>query len=66
LEGKIDHLQGLKENVIVGKLIPAGTGFASMLRRERALAKRQEAEPITEAQIEPYAGNGSDNQQAGN
>ncbi len=27
VEGKIDHLTGLKENVIVGKLIPAGTGF---------------------------------------
>lgn len=27
--GKIDHLKGLKENVIIGKLIPAGTGFAA-------------------------------------
>jgi len=27
LEGKEDKLQGLKENVIIGKLIPAGTGF---------------------------------------
>ena len=26
-EGKEDHLRGLKENVIIGKLIPAGTGF---------------------------------------
>ncbi len=25
--GKIDHLRGLKENVIIGKLIPSGTGF---------------------------------------
>ena len=25
--GKIDRLSGLKENVIVGRLIPAGTGF---------------------------------------
>jgi len=25
--GKVDHLQGLKENVIVGHLIPAGTGL---------------------------------------
>ena len=25
--GKVDHLRGLKENVIVGRLIPAGTGF---------------------------------------
>jgi len=27
VEGKIDRLRGLKENVIIGKLIPAGTGF---------------------------------------
>jgi DNA-directed RNA polymerase subunit beta' len=27
IEGKIDHLLGLKENVIVGQLIPAGTGL---------------------------------------
>ncbi len=27
VSGKIDHLRGLKENVIIGKLIPAGTGF---------------------------------------
>ncbi len=25
--GKVDHLEGLKENVIIGRLIPAGTGF---------------------------------------
>ena len=27
IEGKLDHLRGLKENVIIGKLIPAGTGY---------------------------------------
>ncbi|MGE4554800.1 MAG: DNA-directed RNA polymerase subunit beta' [Candidatus Paceibacterota bacterium] len=27
LEGKVDYLEGLKENVIIGRLIPAGTGF---------------------------------------
>jgi DNA-directed RNA polymerase subunit beta' len=27
INGKIDSLRGLKENVIIGKLIPAGTGF---------------------------------------
>ncbi|MDP1884168.1 MAG: DNA-directed RNA polymerase subunit beta', partial [Candidatus Moranbacteria bacterium] len=27
VEGKVDHLRGLKENVIIGKLIPAGTGY---------------------------------------
>ncbi|HAH96270.1 MAG TPA: hypothetical protein DCL69_05130, partial [Firmicutes bacterium] len=27
IKGKADHLLGLKENVIIGKLIPAGTGM---------------------------------------
>ncbi len=27
IHGKVDYLQGLKENVIIGKLIPAGTGY---------------------------------------
>ena len=27
IHGKVDTLQGLKENVIIGKLIPAGTGY---------------------------------------
>jgi DNA-directed RNA polymerase subunit beta' len=26
--GKVDHLRGLKENVIMGRLVPAGTGMA--------------------------------------
>ena len=29
IEGKLDPLTGLKENVIIGKLIPAGTGYLS-------------------------------------
>ena len=27
IHGKVDYLRGLKENVIIGKLIPAGTGM---------------------------------------
>ena len=27
IKGKVDHLVGLKENVIIGKLIPAGAGL---------------------------------------
>ena len=27
ISGKVDYLQGLKENVIMGRLIPAGTGM---------------------------------------
>ena len=36
VNGKVDTLEGLKENVIVGRLIPAGTG--GMLRRVRKVA----------------------------
>ena len=37
--GKRDELRGLKENVIVGRLIPAGTGLAyHRIRRRQALA----------------------------
>ena len=31
--GQVDHLYGLKENVIMGKLIPAGTGIASFRKK---------------------------------
>ena len=34
IEGKVDPLHGLKENVIIGKLIPAGTGFEIYQERE--------------------------------
>lgn len=34
IEGKSDKLYGLKENVIIGKLIPAGTGFHTYQDRE--------------------------------
>jgi len=33
--GKADDLRGLKENVVVGRLIPAGTGFAYHAERRR-------------------------------
>ena len=39
VNGKIDPLEGLKENVIVGRLIPAGTG-ASMARLREIAVKR--------------------------
>ena len=35
IHGKTDHLRGLKENVIIGHLIPAGTGMP-VYRRVRA------------------------------
>ncbi len=33
-EGKVDTLRGLKENVIIGKLIPVGTGFTGIDEKE--------------------------------
>jgi len=38
--GKVDYLTGLKENVIVGRLIPAGTG--AVMNRLRALAAQRD------------------------
>ncbi|MEA3335621.1 MAG: DNA-directed RNA polymerase subunit beta' [Chloroflexota bacterium] len=40
VRGKYDHLRGLKENVIIGKLIPVGTGFHA---RQAKLAEEKEA-----------------------
>ena len=31
--GSVDKLEGLKENVIIGRLIPAGTGFRALQKR---------------------------------
>ncbi len=42
VEGKIDRLHGLKENVIVGRLVPAGTG--SVLRSLRKVAAQNDKE----------------------
>jgi len=34
IKGKVDHLRGLKENVIIGKLIPAGSGLAQYRKND--------------------------------
>ncbi|HEV3416583.1 MAG TPA: DNA-directed RNA polymerase subunit beta' [Pirellulales bacterium] len=52
LAGKVDHLVGLKENVILGHLIPAGTGFKTFqdsevrIRREALEALAAEKERV--------------------
>ena len=47
IRGKVDHLQGLKENVIVGKLIPAGTGVKAYQNVEYDLVNEfSEDEPM--------------------
>ena len=45
VEGKKDLLRGLKENVIIGRLIPAGTGFHHLINanEEREKAERKQA-----------------------
>jgi DNA-directed RNA polymerase subunit beta' len=52
VSGKVDYLRGLKENVIVGRLIPAGTGLAYHLERQRKRQTPEEmpAPPTTEEQ----------------
>jgi DNA-directed RNA polymerase subunit beta' len=42
VSGKVDTLTGLKENVIVGRLIPAGTG--SVIARLREIAAERDRE----------------------
>ncbi len=59
IKGKIDNLEGLKENVIVGRLVPAGTGLTKMgwdkeaqkedqLRLEELKKEEQETAPAAE------------------
>jgi len=44
LYGKIDHLRRLKENIIMGRLIPAGTGYKFYRNVELKAEKKDEAE----------------------
>jgi DNA-directed RNA polymerase subunit beta' len=49
VNGKSDELRGLKENVIVGRLIPAGTGFA--YHQERMNRRKQAELPVEEQTV---------------
>jgi DNA-directed RNA polymerase subunit beta' len=53
VQGKRDKLVGLKENVIVGRLIPAGTGGAT--QRVRAIAQKRDNAVIEQARAEAEA-----------
>lgn len=44
IEGKEDELYGLKENVIIGKLIPAGTGYYQHKEREEKVSSQADGE----------------------
>ncbi len=71
VRGTVDNLRGLKENVIVGRLIPAGTGRVARMRREEesqvmgdteaelaALLRANEAEGAEAGKVEEAAGDG--------
>mgnify|MGYP000336096000 CR=1 FL=1 len=47
--GKIDNLRGLKENVVVGRLIPAGTGLAYHSDRRRKREDRDTVKPASDS-----------------
>ena len=47
INGKVDHLIGLKENVIIGKPIPAGTG----MKRYRTVKLSTDGEEMNEDEI---------------
>lgn len=53
IKGKVDPLLGLKENVIIGKLIPAGTGLIAQ-EQMAAEARYEEDQPDAEFDAYPY------------
>jgi DNA-directed RNA polymerase subunit beta' len=72
-QGKIDLLRGLKENIVVGRLIPAGTGFRTYRRtqlltrtpkpipepaEERGMIIDEEGEELVEGEVEGVEGAG--------
>jgi DNA-directed RNA polymerase subunit beta' len=53
--GKCDYLRGLKENVIVGRLIPAGTGLKyhdDRRRKKEAKAAGEETHVVSASEVE--------------
>jgi DNA-directed RNA polymerase subunit beta' len=53
IKGKIDKLKGLKENVIVGRLVPAGTG--TVKNKWNYLAKEKDEKYLSEKAVEKVA-----------
>jgi len=56
IQGSVDRLLGLKENVIIGKLIPAGTGLA----KRKELARRKAAGLLMPLEVLPAEGLGAE------
>ncbi len=68
IEHKTDSLQGLKENVIMGHLIPAGTGigkYQSLRVTKKSLAAPLEEEPVELVETEPEASEAVTEERAG-
>jgi DNA-directed RNA polymerase subunit beta' len=55
INGKVDYLRGLKENVIMGRLVPAGTGM-DYYRRTRIAGEDIVEEPAPEPSLDALAG----------
>ncbi|MBI2821181.1 MAG: DNA-directed RNA polymerase subunit beta'', partial [Acidobacteria bacterium] len=54
ISGKIDYLRGLKENVIMGRLIPAGTGmehYRGIKLEEEIYPEPEKPEPLPEVEL---------------
>jgi len=50
--GKRDFLRGLKENVVVGRLIPAGTGLSYHAARKKAYTDKLNSDSVTASDVE--------------
>jgi len=55
INGKVDYLRGLKENVIMGRLVPAGTGM-EFYRRVKIAGEDVIEEPVVEPPLEAIPG----------
>jgi DNA-directed RNA polymerase subunit beta' len=55
INGKVDYLRGLKENVIMGRLVPAGTGM-EYYRRVKIAGEDVVEEPAAEPALDAIPG----------
>lgn len=55
ITGRVDSLEGLKENVIIGRLIPAGTGFHTNIEEGGFDEARDEEDVEAASELEPAA-----------
>ena len=61
ISGKTDDLRGLKENVIVGRLIPAGTGLGNYTRVEVLTPGGEAVKPLDSVlSFDPPPGDGAE------